>query len=78
LTKLATAGQKRVGEFLDKAEAAGTQALGRVTYAQNAMIGAMGIATHDQLEDLTRKVRRLMKKAARVSRHDNASQQRQG
>jgi hypothetical protein len=68
LTKLTSAGQKRLRELLDTAEAAGSRALGRVAEAQDAAVRAVGVATHGQIEDLTRRVKRLTKRVARTSR----------
>jgi len=66
LKRFTSGGRKRLSGFLDKAEAAGSEALESVVRLQSTAVGALGLATRNQIEDLTRTVKRLTKKAARL------------
>ena len=73
LKKITSAGRKQLSGLLERAEAAGALALGRVARLQVTAVGALGLATRNQVEDLTRTVKRLTKKAARAPRHRDGS-----
>ncbi|HEX7625133.1 MAG TPA: hypothetical protein VF400_16265 [Anaeromyxobacteraceae bacterium] len=66
LKKLTSDGRKRLTGLLDRAEAAGSEALESVLKLQHTAVGALGLASRDQVEDLARAVKRLTKKAARL------------
>ena len=66
LKKITSGGRKRLTGLLDRAEAAGSEALESVLRLQHTAVGALGLASRDQIEDLTRAVKRLTKKAARL------------
>jgi hypothetical protein len=66
LKKLTSDGRKRLSVLLDRAEAAGSEALDSVVRLQNTAVGALGLASRNQVEDLTRRVKRLAKKAAHL------------
>lgn len=68
LKKITSGGRKRLTGLLDRAEAAGSEALESVLRLQHTAVGALGLASRDQIEDLTRAVKRLTKKAARLRR----------
>ena len=67
LKKITSGGRKRLTGLLDRAEAAGSEALESVLRLQHTAVGALGLASRDQIEELTRAVKRLTKKAARLS-----------
>ena len=77
LKKLASAGRKRLSGLVERAEAAGSLALDRVARFQVTAVGALGLATRSQVEDLTRTVKRLTKKAARAPRRRGVSDAQQ-
>lgn len=61
-------GQARVADLVKKAETAGVDVLGHAARLQNAAIGALGLATLDQVEHLERQVKRLAKKTEQLPR----------
>jgi hypothetical protein len=66
VAELLANGRKRLSGLLDRAEAAGSEALDSVVRLQNTAVGALGLASRNELEDLTRRVKRLAKQAARL------------
>ncbi len=61
-------GQARVADLVKKAETAGVEALGHAARFQSAAMGALGLATLDQVEHLERQVKRLAKKTEQLPR----------
>ncbi|HEX7488089.1 MAG TPA: hypothetical protein VF341_04240 [Anaeromyxobacteraceae bacterium] len=61
-------GQARVADLLKKAETAGVEVLGHATRFQSAAMGALGLATLDQVEHLERQVKRLAKRTEQLPR----------
>ena len=66
LKKITSGGRKRLSGLLGRAEAAGSEALESVARLQHTAVGALGLATRTEVEDLTRQVKRLTKKAAHL------------
>jgi len=66
VNELLAMGRKRLTGLLDRAEAAGSEALDSVVRFQNTAVGALGLASRNELEDLTRRVKRLAKQTARL------------
>ena len=62
LNRVAAEGQTRLAEGVKRAEIAGAEVLGHAARLQGAAVGALGFATRDQIQDLTREVKRLAKK----------------
>ena len=62
LNRVAAEGQTRLAEVVKRAEIAGAEVLGHAARLQGAAVGALGFATRDQIQDLTREVKRLAKK----------------
>ena len=62
LNRVAAEGQTRFADVVKRAEIAGAEALGHAARLQGAAVGALGFATRDQIQDLTREVKRLAKK----------------
>jgi hypothetical protein len=62
LNRVAVEGQTRFAEVVKRAENAGAEALGHAARLQCAAVAALGFATRDQIQDLTREVKRLAKK----------------
>ncbi len=65
MKKITSDGRKRLDELKDRAEAASSEALESVVRLQSTVVGALGFATRQQIDDLTRTVKRLTKKAGR-------------
>jgi hypothetical protein len=61
-------GQARVADLVKKAETAGVDVLGRAGRLQSAAMGALGLATLEQVEHLERQVKRLAKKTEQLPR----------
>ena len=68
LNRVAAEGQMRFSDMVKRAEIAGAEALGHAARLQGAAVGALGFATRDQIQDLTREVKRLAKKAGQPTR----------
>ncbi len=62
LKRVAAEGQTRFADVVKSAELAGAEALGHAARLQDAAVGALGFATRDQIKDLTREVKRLVKR----------------
>lgn len=68
LKRVAAEGQTRFAEVVKKAEIVGAEAVSHAARLQNAAVGALGFATRDQIQDLTREVKRLAKLAGQPPR----------
>jgi len=68
LNRIAAEGQTRLASVVKRAEIAGAEALDQPARLQGAAVGALGFATRDQIQDLTREVKRLAKKAGQPAR----------
>jgi chemotaxis regulatin CheY-phosphate phosphatase CheZ len=68
LKTLSADGQDRLNELVSKTEAAGAGMLRHVERLQDVALQSMGFATRSQMAGLTRKVKRLVRKAGSLQR----------
>ena len=67
LKRLAVVSHQRLNELVSKSETAGAGVLRDIERLQDATLRSMGFATRGQMAELTREVKRLVRKAGRVS-----------
>lgn len=68
LGKLREQGVERAAEWRGKAETFRTEALERVTELQTRAVAFLGVATRDQVEELSRELERLAKRLDRAEK----------